>query len=85
MLIGFSCLDNCQGCRNDTYFVECMVDTYIVVLRNLAGRGLVCSYDLTSAHPCVCEIIFLYCSVFCHIDSFVVITFLFLSSCLCQC
>jgi hypothetical protein len=30
--------------------VECMVDAYIVVLRNLAGRGLVCSYNFTSMH-----------------------------------
>lgn len=64
------------------------MDTYIVVLRNLAGRGLVCTYDLTSAR----EIIFLYCCVFnrlsqctltvppCFscIGSFVVTTFLFL-------
>jgi hypothetical protein len=48
MLLRFSFLDNSQDFRNFTYFVECTVDAYIVVLRNLAGRGLVCSYNLTS-------------------------------------
>lgn len=50
MLLRFSFLDNSQEFRNFTYFVECMVDAYIVVLRNLAGRGLVCSYNFTSVH-----------------------------------
>ncbi|KAE8021495.1 hypothetical protein FH972_007379 [Carpinus fangiana] len=31
---------NLEDFRNFTYFVECTVDAYIVVLRNLAGRGL---------------------------------------------
>ncbi|KAG7985679.1 hypothetical protein I3843_03G038900 [Carya illinoinensis] len=44
---------NSEGCRNYTYFVECMVDTYIVVLRNLAGRGLL----ITEAQLCGVEML----------------------------
>lgn len=64
MLLRFSFLDNSQEFRNFTYFLECMVDAYIVVLRNLAGRELVCSYNFTSVHPWSCERIFLACGVF---------------------
>lgn len=62
MLLRFSFLDNSQEFRNFTYFVECMVDAYIVVLRNLAGRGLVCSYNFNASWSY--EIIFLACGVF---------------------
>lgn len=42
--------------------VECIVDAYILVFRNLAGRGLVCSYNFASVHPSICARIFLsYC------------------------
>ncbi|KAG6720020.1 hypothetical protein I3842_03G037400 [Carya illinoinensis] len=44
---------NSEGCRNYMYFVECMVDTYIVVLRNLAGRGLL----ITEAQLCGVEML----------------------------
>jgi hypothetical protein len=65
MLLRFSFLDNSQDFRNFTYFVECTVDAYIVVLRNLAGRGLVCSYNLTSVLGVVKEFLLLVVSSFC--------------------
>lgn len=46
------------------YFVECVVDAYIVVLRHLSGRKLVCSYSFTSVHPWTFKRILLVCSVF---------------------
>ena len=64
MLIMFLLHDNLQDFRNFMYFVECVVDAYIVVLRHLSGRKLVCSYSFTSVHPWTFKRILLACSVF---------------------
>ena len=40
------------------------MDAYIMILRNLAGMGLVCSYSFTSVHTWICKGNFLACSVF---------------------
>ncbi|KAM1491327.1 hypothetical protein PS1_023795 [Malus domestica] len=45
-------LSNSEDFRNFIYFAECMVDAYTVVLRNLAGTGLL----IAEAHDCGLEL-----------------------------
>ncbi|KAB2610199.1 protein RST1-like [Pyrus ussuriensis x Pyrus communis] len=45
-------LSNSEDFRNFIYFAECMVDAYTVVLRNLAGTGLL----IAEAHHCGLEL-----------------------------